>query len=126
MRKCRRGSKSRAPPSSLAWNDMSSAATEPIPFLASSAEEAVTQIRARLGPEAVVLQVRPIKASGLARLWQKPMLEVLACRPEPPPPPAPAPTPAPSADVTEALASFRQELDAIKQHVDLSNSGWRV
>jgi flagellar biosynthesis protein FlhF len=107
---------------------MSSAASEPIPFLASSAEEAVTQIRARLGPDAVVLQVRSIKASGLARLWQKPMIEVLACCPEPPPspPPAPAPAPAPSAAVTEALAGFRQELDEIKQQVDLSNSGWRV
>ena len=54
---------------------------EPIAFVAASAEEAVAQIRARLGPEAVVLNVRPLPAHGLARLWQKPMIEVLAHRP---------------------------------------------
>ena len=66
---------------------MSRAATEPIPFIAATAEEAVAQIQARLGPDAVVLNVRPIKGSGLARLWQKPMIEVIAHRPEPPAPP---------------------------------------
>ena len=55
---------------------------EPVAFVAASAEEAVAQIRARLGPEAVVLNVRPLPAHGLARLWQKPMIEVLAYRPE--------------------------------------------
>jgi len=95
---------------------------QPIPFIASSAEEAVAQIRARLGPDAVVLNVRPIKAPGLARLWHKPMIEVMAYRPEPPVPAA-APTVAP---VNEALAVFRQELEEIRQQVDLNNSGWRV
>jgi flagellar biosynthesis protein FlhF len=103
---------------------MNGATTEPIPFVAASAEEAVAQIRARLGPDAVVLQVRPLKAPGLARFWQRPMIEVVACRPETPPPPPPAPAPPPS--VSEALAGFRQELDEIKQQVDLNDSGWRV
>jgi flagellar biosynthesis protein FlhF len=94
--------------------------SEPIPFIAASAEEAVAQIRARLGPDAVVLNVRPLKAPGLARLWQKPMIEVVACRPAPPPPPAPSP------DVSEALAGLREELDEIKQQVELHDSGWRV
>jgi flagellar biosynthesis GTPase FlhF len=44
---------------------MSSAAHQPIPFIAASAEEAVAQIRARLGPDAVVLNVRPLKPPGL-------------------------------------------------------------
>jgi flagellar biosynthesis protein FlhF len=101
---------------------MSGRANQPIPFIAASPEEAVAQIRARLGPDAVVLNVRPLKAPGLARLWQKPMIEVVAYRPEPPEPP-PAPTAAP---VNEALAVFRQELEDIKQQVDLNNSGWRV
>lgn len=105
---------------------MNGQGTEPVPFLAVSAEEAVAQIRARLGPDAVVLQVRPIKASGLARFWQKPMIEVIACRPEAPPPPPPAPPSQPSAAVSEALAHFRQELDEIKQHVEVSDSGWRA
>ena len=73
-----------------------------LPFIADSAEDAVAQIRAQLGPEAVVLNVRPIAASGLSRLWQKPRIEVLACLPDKPPfdPGAPpietsAPTPRP-------------------------------
>jgi flagellar biosynthesis protein FlhF len=69
----------------------------------------VAQIRARLGPEAVVLNVRPLPAQGLARLWQKPMIEVLAHRPETPPEPA--------APLSQALAEFRQRLDQIEQHV---------
>jgi flagellar biosynthesis protein FlhF len=97
---------------------MSGPAHQPVPFIASSAEEAVAQIRARLGPDAVVLNVRPIKPPGLSRLWQKPMIEVVAYRPEPPAPAA--------APVNEALAEFRQELEEIRQQVDLNNSGWRV
>jgi len=83
---------------------------QPIPFTAASAEEAVAQIRAKLGPEAVVLNVRPLPANGLARLWQKPMIEVLAYRPE---------TPAfETTPVVEALAEFRQQLHEIKQQVE--------
>ncbi|MGA2542684.1 MAG: hypothetical protein ABSG78_14140 [Verrucomicrobiota bacterium] len=83
---------------------------EPIAFVAASAEEAVAQIRARLGPEAVVLNVRPLPAHGLARLWQKPMIEVLAYRPES--------AAAPTAPLSDALAEFRQRLDQIEQHVN--------
>jgi len=87
---------------------------EPVAFVAASAEEAVAQIRARLGPEAVVLNVRPLPAQGLARLWQKPMIEVLAYRPEAPPtPPAPPSTP----PLADALEEFRQRLTEIEQHV---------
>jgi flagellar biosynthesis protein FlhF len=103
---------------------------EPISFKAASAEEAVAQIRAKLGPEAVVLNVRRLSPNGMARLWQKPTIEVLACKPE-----APEPETAP---LTEALAEFRQELAEIKQQVasrsapgepenaDLNNGNWRV
>ena len=83
---------------------------QPIPFIAESAEQAVAEIRARLGPEAVVLNVRPLPANGLARLWQKPMIEVLAHRPEPP---AAAP-----AQFSEALAEFRYQLNEIKHQVE--------
>jgi flagellar biosynthesis protein FlhF len=91
-----------------------------MPFIAASAEEAVAQIRARLGPDAVVLNVRPLKPPGLARFWQKPMIEVVAYRPEPPAPPVPA------APANETLAAFRQELEEMRQQFDLNNSGWRV
>jgi flagellar biosynthesis protein FlhF len=85
---------------------------QPIPFIAASAEEAVAQIRARLGPEAVVLNVRPLPPNGLARLWQKPMIEVLAHKPQAPD--------GHSAPVSEALAVFRQELNEMKQQVERS------
>ncbi|HEY3912995.1 MAG TPA: hypothetical protein VGN61_00805 [Verrucomicrobiae bacterium] len=101
----------------------SAAEPEKIPFIAASAEEAVAKIRARLGSDAVVLNVRPIKPPGLSRLWQKPMIEVVACRPQlPPTPPASAPEPS----VSEALAGFRQELDEIKRQAELNESGWRA
>src|SRR5271163_716658 len=83
---------------------------QPNTFIAASAEQAVAQIRAKLGPEAVVLNVRPLPASGLARLWNKPMIEVLAYKPEPPVPDA--------APITETLAEFRQQLHEIKQQVE--------
>jgi flagellar biosynthesis protein FlhF len=103
---------------------------EPTSFIAVSAEEAVAQIRAKLGPEAVVLNVRRLPPNGVARFWRKPMIEVLACTPE-----APA---AEAAPLTEALAEFRQDLAEIKQQVvsrpapevtadaDLNGGNWRV
>jgi flagellar biosynthesis protein FlhF len=51
-------------------------------FIANSAGEALAQIHQELGPEAVVLHVRPAPALGLARIWSKPRIEVLAARPE--------------------------------------------
>ncbi len=95
---------------------MSAPAVQPIPFLAASAEEAAAQIRSRLGPEAIVVSVRPLPASGLSRIWQKPMIEVLAYKPEP------APAAPPMAD---ALAEFREELAQIKQQVGAGDS-WRI
>ena len=77
-------------------------------FLADSAADAVAQIRHRLGPEAVVVNVRQKNADGLAGLWQKPRIEVLAYRPE-----APSPLPVP-----EVLAALRDELSAIRRRVD--------
>ncbi|MFM1941244.1 MAG: hypothetical protein RI897_226 [Verrucomicrobiota bacterium] len=53
-----------------------------IPFIASSAAEAVTQIRGTLGPDAVVVHVRPLQPEGISRLWRKARFEVLAYRPE--------------------------------------------
>src|SRR5579863_9163763 len=90
---------------------------QPTAFIASSAEEAVAQIRAKLGPEAVVLNVRPLPANGLARIWQKPMIEVLAYAPEE----AAAPNP----PISEALAEFRQQLQDIKQQVERRDGGSR-
>jgi flagellar biosynthesis protein FlhF len=54
-------------------------------FIARDAADAVTQIRSKLGTEAVVLSVAQLPVAGLSRLWGRPRLEVLAHLPEPPP-----------------------------------------
>ena len=51
-------------------------------FLARNSTEAIAQIRARLGPEAVVLSVKRVPAQGLSRLWRQSQLEVRACLPQ--------------------------------------------
>lgn len=56
---------------------------DPVPFIAESAAEALAQIRATLGPDAVVVNVRPLPRDGLHRLWQKARIEVLATVPTP-------------------------------------------
>jgi flagellar biosynthesis protein FlhF len=53
-------------------------------FIAESPAAALAKIHEQLGPEAVVLSVRPAPASGLSRLWHKNRaVEVLAGVPEP-------------------------------------------
>ena len=47
-------------------------------FTVGSAGEAVTLIRERLGPQARVLSVRAVEASGLGKLFRSPRLEVIA------------------------------------------------
>ena len=63
-------------------------------FLARDAADAVGQIRARLGADAVVVSVAREPASGVSRLWRKPRLEVLACLPQPAAAPLTQATPA--------------------------------
>ena len=71
-------------------------------FIADSAADAVSQVRSKLGPEAVVLSVRRLPADGLARIWRRPRIEVLAHVPAPAPLPAAAPV-APAAPVASPL-----------------------
>lgn len=47
-------------------------------FVVSSAQEAVLQIREKLGPKAEVLSVKQVKGSGLERFLSSPKLEVVA------------------------------------------------
>ncbi len=52
-------------------------------FIADNAAEALAQIHAQIGPNAVVLSVRKLPAKGLARLWRRSgRIEVLAGVPE--------------------------------------------
>lgn len=92
-------------------------------YLAESVADAVAQIRETLGPEAVVLNVRRLPAEGLARLWQKPRIEVLAHVPEKTAPAATfvAPTPAPTQVLDEvqlsALAELRAEMREMRDSI---------
>lgn len=64
-----------------------------VAFIAESAADAVAQVRDRLGPQAVVVNVRPLPAAGQGWFRKKRQrFEVLAYRPQGPvtPPPAPA------------------------------------
>ena len=79
-----------------------------IPFVADSANDAVAQIRARLGPDAVVVNVRQLPADGLAKLWKSPRIEVLAYKPEP----ATA-----GAAAADPLVELKRELQAIRQQL---------
>jgi flagellar biosynthesis protein FlhF len=52
-------------------------------FIAQNPAEALAQIHASLGPEAVVLNVQPLAVAGMARLWQRGRkIEVTAGLPE--------------------------------------------
>ena len=52
-------------------------------FIADNAAGALAQIHAQLGPEAVVLSVRPVAPQGFARLWQRRVqIEVVAGVPD--------------------------------------------
>ena len=80
-----------------------------IPFVVDSVAEAVTQIREKLGPEAVVVNVRQLPPSGVARFWQQPRLEVLAFKPEK--------TAEPSVPAANELANLREELATLRQRL---------
>lgn len=60
-------------------------------FVVQSAEEAISTLRERLGPEAKVISVRQIDGEGLSRFLNSPKLEIVATLPEKPEAPAPAP-----------------------------------
>src|SRR3984957_6734869 len=77
-------------------------------FVVGAADEAATLIRERLGPEARVLSVRSVPATGLSRIWAAPRLEVIARIDPPALPPAAAPAPAPVREPVVAAAPARR------------------
>ncbi|MBI4662332.1 MAG: hypothetical protein HY735_26220 [Verrucomicrobia bacterium] len=56
-----------------------------VTIVAGSAAEALAEVHRRLGPEAVVVNVRKAPAPGLSRIWKKPQIEVQATLPNPKP-----------------------------------------
>jgi flagellar biosynthesis protein FlhF len=91
-------------------------AVQLIPFIAESAADAVAQIRAKLGPDAVVVNVRQLPADGLARLWKSPRIEVVAYKPDGETRTAEGGTRSP-----DALTELKQELQAIRQQLAAAN-----
>ncbi len=98
-----------------------SARNRGISFVASDIAGAVSEIREKLGPGAIILDIRRASSRGLGRLWRRPQVEVIACLPEAPdegtnpgrpeahpgvePPPA-APAPAATVPHREALNRY--------------------
>ena len=76
-------------------------------FIVSSAEEAVTVLRDRLGGNARVVSVRQVEGTGLARFLQAPKLEVIAELVEP----------EAAEPVGEAAGKPEPKLDAVPQAV---------
>ncbi len=83
-----------------------------MPFIAESAADAVAQIRARLGPDAVVVNVRQLPADGISKLWKSPRIEVLAYKPYD----------QPAVAAADPLGELKQELQAIRQQLVSANT----
>jgi flagellar biosynthesis protein FlhF len=108
---------------------------EIVPFVARTAAEAFARIQAQMGPEAVVLNVRQLPVAGLARLWRRPRIEVLACPPGlfKSAPPHAATDIAPPASLSTAnpanpgpTASFAPVAEEASLSLPLRSSRWRV
>lgn len=59
--------------------DVSRARARGITFAAKDIATAIEEIRGKLGPDAVILDIRRRSSRGLARLWQPPGVEIVAC-----------------------------------------------
>jgi flagellar biosynthesis protein FlhF len=82
-------------------------------FYARNAREAVAQIRETLGPQAVVLQVRKVRAQGLAGWLGRPRIEVVAALPEPDT----------TAQTQDVLAQVKRELAELRALVERQQTG---
>lgn len=56
-----------------------------VKIIAASPQEALEQVQAQIGPDAVILNVRNLPVTGMKKLWTKPQVEVLATAQEPVP-----------------------------------------
>ena len=96
-------------------SSLSPAGARTYKFIVKTAAEAAAVIRDRLGPDARVLSVRTVEASGVSRFWSAPRIEVIAQvpafaeasaggarEPQVSPPAAAEAAPAPSAEASEA------------------------
>ena len=94
-------------------------------FVARDIAGAVDDIRAKLGPEAVILDIRRLPARGLSRLWQQPQIEVLACLPDADQAPAETvstPTPPNEAAPAPVLHAAVSQREAVQRYTRASVS----
>ncbi|MHB0874966.1 MAG: flagellar biosynthesis protein FlhF [Anaerolineae bacterium] len=90
-------------------------------YIVTDMRDAVRAIKSDLGPDAVIIHSQSVKPRGLARLWQKPKLEVLAALEEDAPGPrrdplVSAPQAAPQQD--SRLRQIEERLEVITQSLD--------
>ena len=53
-----------------------------VKIIADTAQEALEKVQAKVGPDAVILNVRKLPADGVKRLWAQAKVEVLAGAPD--------------------------------------------
>jgi flagellar biosynthesis protein FlhF len=93
-------------------------------FTVESADQAAAVIRERLGPNARVLSVRTVEATGLSRLWASPRLEVIARADEDAPEPQSAPGSDPRVEsFPHAAAAKAPSLPALLRRAGVSEIG---
>lgn len=78
-----------------------------VTIVAETAAEALAEVHRRLGPEAVVVNVRKTSAPGLSRIWKKPQIELQAT----------VPSPTRTQRSKEALADLARSVDKLKKQL---------
>jgi flagellar biosynthesis protein FlhF len=87
-------------------------------FIAENANDAVRLVQENLGPDAVIVNVRKMPASGLARLLQRPgQIEVTACVPDKPRHAVP--------EGANAYVPFKEEIDSEPDAPPRAAHRWR-
>ena len=87
-----------------------------IPFIADSSADAVAKIRAELGPRAIIVGVTKLPAEGIAGLWRKPRIQVLARLPEAEPQPDAGISG--NALMAAQMAEMRRELGQMRRRIE--------
>lgn len=90
-------------------------------YRARTVAEALRQVRAELGPSAVILETRPVRGTGLAA-WRRVGVEVVAAIDDPVAPPRPAPPPRPPAGVEDLRAAIEELRRDLRRHLSAGRS----
>jgi flagellar biosynthesis GTPase FlhF len=80
---------------------------KPLTLIADSVTEALAAVHRRLGPEAVIVNLRKTPAPGVSRIWKKDRIEVQAI----------IPPPAQKAHPTDSAAQFQNNVSELKRRL---------